>query len=359
MKKMLSYGPLLDSKGKLIETGFSFEAKRNYERAMVSAPDFRIKEWDSYIISSDELCFEVSVGDYGIVGIDYVSFVDVSKNICHGEARKNLFSLGKKLMPSSASSGNVYSRGRDYEISFDVVKKTSRNQPSGSNESLEERHIYGHIYDFLGKNKSILFDIVIYVENAQNDCVHSLKSFGNKKRFNYISRRAYFDCEGTIVLGDKVYQLSRASSHAVYSFSRGAWKKERTSWFHAALCANDGISNFWLSLSNGIGLEKDGESAVFYGGKGFRLSNLSFDEEKDKATESGFFPWSIRENVEGGLKLSFAPEAKIKNRLSSIFYSARQDSYFGGFYGHVRLNDGRLLYMNGQRGVLEKYSFVI
>lgn len=357
--KNLSYGPLLNSQGRLIETGFSFEAKRSYERALVSAPNYRIKEWDSYIISNDELCFEVSIGDYGLIGLDFVSFMDINEKKAHSAVRRSLFPLGKKLMPSSASSGNVYSRGREYELSFDIVKRNIKNQLTGVDELVEERHIYGHIYDFTSDKAPILFDLVIHQENGDNEGVYSLKDFNSKKRFNYISRRAYFDCEGTIVLGDKPYQLSRASTRAVHSFSRGAWRAGRTSWFHAALCANDGIANFWLSLSNGIGAGDEGESAVFYKGKGSRLSELELSQSADKAEGFAFPPWSIREKNGGDLSLSFAPEAGLVERFGSILFSARQDRFFGGFYGRVRLDDGRFIYMNGQRGVLEKYSFVL
>ena len=40
--------PLLDAKGELVEPGWSRHMVQTYERKMIKAPKWRIKEWDYY-----------------------------------------------------------------------------------------------------------------------------------------------------------------------------------------------------------------------------------------------------------------------------------------------------------------------
>jgi hypothetical protein len=42
--------PLLDGNGELIEPGWSRSLVQEYDRKMIKAPKFRIKEWDYYLV---------------------------------------------------------------------------------------------------------------------------------------------------------------------------------------------------------------------------------------------------------------------------------------------------------------------
>ena len=64
MQKDLNHGPLLDEEGNLIESGFSYSLKREYDRTKIKGLKTRIKEWDYYFIRDDEyLYIEYSCGD--------------------------------------------------------------------------------------------------------------------------------------------------------------------------------------------------------------------------------------------------------------------------------------------------------
>ena len=45
---------LLDAQGELREPGWSRSLVQQYDRSMIKAPKFRIKEWDYYLVLNDK-----------------------------------------------------------------------------------------------------------------------------------------------------------------------------------------------------------------------------------------------------------------------------------------------------------------
>ena len=66
--------PALDDRGHLVETGWAPSEIRKYRRSAITAPKFRIKEWDYYCVLT---------ADYGIA-------LTVADNVVHGLARSLL-----------------------------------------------------------------------------------------------------------------------------------------------------------------------------------------------------------------------------------------------------------------------------
>ena len=53
--RMTQPGPLLDERGRLLQTGYATGALLTYRRADIRAPWYRIKEWDYYLVLCDTL----------------------------------------------------------------------------------------------------------------------------------------------------------------------------------------------------------------------------------------------------------------------------------------------------------------
>ncbi len=69
-------GPLLDESGHLAEAGWADAEVRRYDRAAVTAPSWRIKEWDYYCVLTPEHGLALTVADNGYMGLLGVSWLD-------------------------------------------------------------------------------------------------------------------------------------------------------------------------------------------------------------------------------------------------------------------------------------------
>ena len=66
---------LLDEKGNLREPGWSRTLVQKYDRAMIKAPKWRIKEWDYYLVLSDGFAGAFTISDDGYIGLQSVSLL--------------------------------------------------------------------------------------------------------------------------------------------------------------------------------------------------------------------------------------------------------------------------------------------
>ena len=72
--------PLLKEDGTLREPGWSKKLVQVYSRDAIKAPKFRIKEWDYYLVVSNEGNFALAftISDDGYIGLQSVSLLDFS-----------------------------------------------------------------------------------------------------------------------------------------------------------------------------------------------------------------------------------------------------------------------------------------
>ena len=76
MQHQLSKGPLLDNKGNLNETGYSFYLDKVYDRKAIKKLKGRIKEWDYYYIGDEEYGIALTIDDNSYMGLVSVSVLD-------------------------------------------------------------------------------------------------------------------------------------------------------------------------------------------------------------------------------------------------------------------------------------------
>ena len=74
-REITSPGKLLKSNGTLTQPGWSRKMIQTYNKENISAPRFKIKEWDYYIVMSKDFGFAFTISDNGYVGLESVSFL--------------------------------------------------------------------------------------------------------------------------------------------------------------------------------------------------------------------------------------------------------------------------------------------
>ena len=58
--------PLLKEDGSLREPGWSRQLVWSYDRSMIKAPSFRIKEWDYYLVLNEDFAGAFTVSAYNL-----------------------------------------------------------------------------------------------------------------------------------------------------------------------------------------------------------------------------------------------------------------------------------------------------
>ena len=94
---------LLKEDGSLREPGWSKQLVQQYSRDDIKAPKFRIKEWDYYLVVSNEhnIALAFTISDDGYIGLQSASFLDLGdKPWEHTETILNFFPMGKFNLPN-------------------------------------------------------------------------------------------------------------------------------------------------------------------------------------------------------------------------------------------------------------------
>ena len=112
--------PLLDSRGVLLEPGYSKGLLPQYSRSAIKGGALRIKEWDYYLITCDDFAVALTIADNSYMGLDSISLLDFRIPWEHTTSPMSFLTLGKRNFPSSSASGNVKSGGRHHKISFEL-----------------------------------------------------------------------------------------------------------------------------------------------------------------------------------------------------------------------------------------------
>jgi len=138
--------PLLQSNGKLTKEGWARRPLFIYDRSLIKANAFRIKEWDYYYIGTQEYGLCLTISDIGYVSCLSISLLEFSENpIQYNDSEIGLFPLGDLRMPKSSVSGNVKATVGSCEMSFLNDGKT--------------RILSGKYENYCNSGKTLTFDI--------------------------------------------------------------------------------------------------------------------------------------------------------------------------------------------------------
>ena len=73
-REIINGGKLLDEKGNLVEKGYARSLIKDYDRKDVKAPNWRIKEWDYYLIYNEDYGIALTLDDNTYMGMISVLF---------------------------------------------------------------------------------------------------------------------------------------------------------------------------------------------------------------------------------------------------------------------------------------------
>ncbi len=338
--RILIEGPLHQTNGLLSETGYATNLMKTYDRSRIKAPTWRIKEWDYYLITSEDYALALTIADNGYMGLDSVSLIDFKTKRQITKSGLSLFPMGKRGLPRTSQSGTSRAVGKGYEINFVV--------------SGDQRQIYGHYYDFAGEGSQFLFDVTL--SNPPMDSMVIITPFEKKPRHFYYNQKINcLPASGHLILDKEDIYFSPSTAFAVLDWGRGVWPYNNT-WYWGSLSGVLLGKPLGLNLGHGFGdTSLATENMVIYGGLSSKLGQVHFEVPKVDGRDDYLSPWEVKDDM-NRLNLTFEPILDRAANLNALLLSSNQHQVFGRFFGTVVLDSGETLNLPGMIGFLEKVS---
>lgn len=351
--------PLLDSRGVLLEPGYSKGLLPQYSRSAIKGGALRIKEWDYYLITCDDFAVALTIADNSYMGLDSISLLDFRIPWEHTTSPMSFLTLGKRNFPSSSASGSVKSGGRHHKISFE--------------HHGDYRLLTFHMDKFFD-GKPI--DGEIRLENPPQESMVIVTPFAEKKTAFYLNQKINcMPASGAVHFDGKTYRFEPGASFAVLDWGRGVWTYKNTWYWGSASGLVDGVPFGW-NIGYGFGdTSAATENMLFYNGKAHKLHSVQFHipmKRKKYTTHGGccsgsagcvvdttdyiedyLSPWTFSSD-DGRFEMDFVPIIDRAACTDIKLISSDQHQVFGRFTGRAVLDDGTVIKVKDFLGFAEK-----
>ena len=310
---------LLDASGELAEPGWSRSLIQKYDRGMIKAPGWRIKEWDYYLVMNDQFAGAFTISDDGYIGLQSVSLLIFGEKPWeHTETVLNAFPMGRLKMPSDSSAGVTKYRDRRLQMRFAVKNHT--------------RHLTCH-FDNFHKGKPFSCDIRLY--QPPMDSMVIATPWRKKHAFYYNQKINCMRASGYMVCDGVRYEFRPEDSFGTLDWGRGVWTYDNTWYWGSGNMDLDG-KPFGFNIGYGFGdTSAASENVLFYDGKVHKLDDVVFH-----IPESGYLdPWRFTSS-DGRFEMDFMPLLDRAANLDFKVLVSDQHQVFGRMSGTVILDDG-------------------
>ena len=316
--------PLLKDDGSLREPGWSKQLLQIYNRNDIKAPKFRIKEWDYYLVISEENQFGVAftVSDVGYIGLHSVSLLDFKVPCEHTETILTPFPMGKTNMPATSDKGNVIYNDKRLQIKF--LKSDG------------ERRIVCRFENFKDGKP---FECDITLKQPEMDTMVIATPWKEKKTaFYYNQKINCMPASGKVKFDGREYVFNPETDFGTLDWGRGVWTYDNT-WYWGS---GNGVVNgkpFGFNIGYGFGdTSAASENMLFYDGKCHKLDDVTFNIPASSYTD----PWTFTSS-DGRFEMEFEPIIDRCAKIDIKFIITDQHQVFGKMNGKAVLDDGTVL----------------
>lgn len=327
---------LLDNKGHLSEPGYATTEIFNYDRKMIKASKWRIKEWDYYCAIAKDYAFSFTIADLGYMALISASLLDFKTGKETKKAKMKFFTFGKLNLPNSADKGNVVYEDKKRKFEFINEK--------------EERIIKVKIDNFHEGNEFIA-DLKFKKFNSDDRMLIATPFKENPTRFYYNQKINCMSVSGEVKIGEKVYQFDDSKDMGVLDWGRGVWTYKNT-WYWGSLSCMVGGSRVGFNIGYGFGdTSKATENVIFYDGKVHKLNNVTFELDDSDYMK----PWTFKDD-DNRLNLTMKP---ILDRVDNTnFWIIKNVGHqvFGILNGYIVLDNGKKVEIKDKVGFAEKIT---
>lgn len=328
---------LLDEQGKLIEPGYTKGLLMDYDRRAIKGGTLRIKEWDYYLIANNDYAVALTIADNSYMGLDGISLLDFRKPWEHTNNAMSFLTLGKRHFPASSSNGDVSNVTKKYSISF--------------RHNGDRRILSFHMDNFMD-GKPISGEIRL--ENPEQESMVIVTPFAEKDTaFYYNQKINCMPASGQVDFDGQTYVFDKENSFGVLDWGRGVWTYDNVWYWGSASGLMDGVP-FGFNIGYGFGdTSAASENMIFYGGKAYKLSQVTFNILMKDGAEDYMSPWTFTSD-DGRFEMDFVPIIDRAACTDVKLICSDQHQVFGRFTGKAVLDDGKEIYIKDFLGFAEK-----
>ncbi len=309
-------GPVLAKDGSPVP-GYSIKSVLKYDRKMIKASPFRIKEWDFYQITDGMKCLQFTIGHASYAGQVCAMLFDFKngKKICE---KGTLLALPfhSLNMPQDAEA--------DHVLSYSKKDKIMRFETTN-----DIRKLYCKWEDFEAE--------IELTRKNHNSIVINIPFEESKKAFYYNHKINCMEASGMVKYGDMKYEFVPSDSFGLLDWGRGVWPfHNEWYWSSGAGYINNEI--FGFNLGCGFGNTSAAtENIIFYGDTVHKLGKVKIEHGDDYMK-----PWHLYD-LDGRLDLTLTPTYDRTTRTKMLWVDNCCHQMFGEFRGKVILDDKREL----------------
>ncbi|MBN2655742.1 MAG: DUF2804 domain-containing protein [Spirochaetales bacterium] len=334
---------LLDSKGHIIKEGWGREPFWQYDRRVVKAPWFQIKEWDYYIILSEKMKKGISftISDLGYAGLMALCWVDMDKGLTYQAdtlaiAPRGRITAGTGEIEMTPDSGNMQFCDKVLSIRYETGN--------------ERRKIIFEAPDLEIPGEGIgIHGEILLKQPKEMDSMNIATSWKeNRKRFYYNRKINGMPASGFMQTESNRYDFHREYDTGTLDWGRGAWTY-RNQWYWGS--ASGYLEGTFFGFNIGYGFtdrSPASENALFYGNAIHKLEDVVFHIKEDDYMA----PWKFTSS-DGRFELDFKPVVDRQSEVNLLLIRSIQHQVFGYFTGKVRLDDGKELELKNFPGFAE------
>ena len=310
---------LLNDQGELNEPGWSRHMVQKYDRRMIKAPKWRIKEWDYYLVLSDGFGAAFTISDDGYIGLQSVSLLCFDgRPWQHTETILNAFPMGKLALPQDSSDGVTCYKDKRLQMRFAAGKGY--------------RRIKCCFHNF-HEGKTLECDITLRQPDMESMVIAT--PWDQKHAFYYNQKINCMRASGYILFDGKRYEFDPKTDFGTLDWGRGVWTYDNT-WYWGSGNADINGNSFGFNIGYGFGNTSAAtENVIFYNGKAHKLDNVTFHIPETSYTD----PWSFSSS-DGRFEMEFVP---ILDRAANMDFKvivSDQHQVFGRMSGTAILDDG-------------------
>lgn len=324
---------LLKEDGSLREPGWSKSLVQQYERSMIKAPKFRIKEWDYYLVLNEDFAGAFTLSDDGYIGLQSVSLLNFKEGWEHTETVLNPFPMGKFKLPNTSKEGDIIYKDKRLHMAFQI-----------RNGKRRIRCYFKNFYQ--GKT----FSCDIWLEQPDMDTMVIATPFKEKKTaFYYNQKINCMPASGQMKFDGKTYTFSKEKDFGTLDWGRGVWTYDNCWYWGSGNTRIDGVP-FGFNIGYGFGdTSAATENMLFYDGKAHKLDQVTFHIPEDSYLK----PWKFTSN-DGRFEMDFQPVLDRAARTSALIIETDQHQVFGKMSGKAVLDDGKEIVVKDMMCFAEK-----
>jgi hypothetical protein len=327
---------LLDKNGHLSEPGYSVSEVFNYDKRMIKASKWRIKEWDYYCAISKDYAFSFTIADLGYMALITGSLLDFKTCKETKKAKMKFFTFGKLNLPDSADKGNItyQDKGRKFEFINDK----------------DERILKVKIDDFT-KDSSLEAELKFQKFPTDDRMLIATPFKENPTRFYYNQKINCMPVSGEVIIGNTKYPFDSENDMGVLDWGRGVWTYKNTWYWGSLSCLVDGV-RVGFNIGYGFGdTSKATENVVFYDGKVHKLNNVVFELDVNDFKKQ----WTFKDD-EGRFEMTMTPILDRVDDTNLLIIKNIGHQVFGTFAGYIILDNGKKIEIKDKIGFAEKIT---